>query len=417
MTTRTKIAKTILAAAVIAAVVIPGAAGSSTGTPIMIPPWLANFQEPGSTGWVPQPRVSIPPWLANFQEPGSTGWVPQRSTADRARTVDPLAVGYLIGQGLSPSEVTSWTTGACSHKVKARSCYAMLQRTVAPPKVEAGLTASAAGAQINSGVDGGLRWQWEHVMQSPGTASHKPPIARYYGSRAPYAPTVGLEQPLPRYYGSTSPYAAQGLRGDQVRTVDPLAVGYLIGQGLSPSEVTSWTTGACSRKVKARSCYAMLQRTVAPPKIDLVKLFLSRQDRRRQPVRGGSNTTATPAVQGYMSYLGPHPAMTTDTPAVILGPYPVSGGTGFIQTVTWPESMGAAPGYSIGGAQTQDTTSLTPAGLAANALGTGYALPSPHKGPSVESVLASMSPQTREYTKRIMNLTFAQLAAGAAGQP
>ena len=39
------------------------------------------------------------------------------------------------------------------------------------------------------------------------------------------------------------------------------------------------------------------------------------------------------------------------------------------------------------------------------------------QGPSVESVLASMSPQTREYTKRIMNLTFAQLAAGAAGHP
>ena len=61
--------------------------------------------------------------------------------------------------------------------------------------------------------------------------------------------------------------------------------------------------------------------------------------------------------------------------------------------------------------------SLTAADLAANALGIGYALPSPQKGPSVESVLASMSPQTREYTKRIMNLTFAQLAAGAAGQP
>jgi len=416
MTTRAKMAKTILAAAVIAAVVIPGAAaGSSTGT-----------------------RITIPPWLANVQEPGSTGWVPKRSTEDQARTVDPLAVGYLIGLGLSPSEVTSWTTGACSHKVKAQSCYAMLQRTVATPK-EAGLTVSAAGAQINPGVYGGLRWQWEHHMQSPGTA-YKPPIPSYYGSRAPDAPAVGLEQPLPRYYGSTSPYAAQGLRGDQARTVDPLAVSYLIGKGLSPSEVTSWTTGACSHKVKARSCYAILQRMVAPPKIDLVKLFLSRQDRRRHPERGGSNTTtATAAVQGYMSYLSPRPAMTTDTPAVISGPYPVSGGTGVVQTVAWPDSS-ASPrvvgsyfptpqdlevgaSYTIGGDQFQDAgrtpwiMSLTPAGLAANAFGTGYALPSAHKGPSVESVLASMSPQTREYTERIMNLTFAQLAAGAAGQP
>ena len=46
--------------------------------------------------------------------------------------VDPLAVGYLIGQGLSPSEVTSWTTGACSHQVKAASCYTMFQTAAAP---------------------------------------------------------------------------------------------------------------------------------------------------------------------------------------------------------------------------------------------------------------------------------------------
>jgi hypothetical protein len=32
-------------------------------------------------------------------------------------------------------------------------------------------------------------------------------------------------------------------------------------------------------------------------------------------------------------------------------------------------------------------------------------------------VLASMSPETRTYTKAIMSLTFAQLAAGAGGQP
>jgi hypothetical protein len=96
---------------------------------------------------------------------------------------------------------------------------------------------------------------------------------------------------------------------------------------------------------------------------------------------GRSTTTAAtaPAVQGYMSYLGQR--------------------TGADAT------------------RTSSIMSLTPAGLAANALGTGYALPSAQKGPSVESVLASMSPQTRKYTKRIMNLTFAQLAAGAAGQP
>ena len=60
---------------------------------------------------------------------------------------------------------------------------------------------------------------------------------------------------------------------------------------------------------------------------------------------------------------------------------------------------------------------LTPARFAAGALGTGYALPSRQSGPTVASVVASMSPQTRRYTKAVMSLTFAQLAAGAAGSP
>ncbi len=57
--------------------------------------------------------------------------IAQSSTASKA---DPLAVGYLIGQGLSPAEVTSWTVGACSHQVKAASCDAMLHRPVASTK-------------------------------------------------------------------------------------------------------------------------------------------------------------------------------------------------------------------------------------------------------------------------------------------
>jgi hypothetical protein len=61
--------------------------------------------------------------------------------------------------------------------------------------------------------------------------------------------------------------------------------------------------------------------------------------------------------------------------------------------------------------------SLTPARLASGALGTGYQLPQRQSSPSVASVLASMSPQTRRYTESVMRLTFAQLAAGAAGHP
>ena len=60
---------------------------------------------------------------------------------------------------------------------------------------------------------------------------------------------------------------------------------------------------------------------------------------------------------------------------------------------------------------------LTPAQLADGALGLGYALPSAQHGPTMASVLASMTPETRRYTKAIMSLTFAQLAAGAAGSP
>jgi hypothetical protein len=61
--------------------------------------------------------------------------------------------------------------------------------------------------------------------------------------------------------------------------------------------------------------------------------------------------------------------------------------------------------------------SLTPEQLAHNALGTGYALPSAQSGPTVDQVLASLSPSTRRYTKAIVALTFAQLEAGAAGSP
>lgn len=43
--------------------------------------------------------------------------------------VDPLAVSYLQSLGLTPSEVTDWTTGACSHEVKAASCFAVFDRS------------------------------------------------------------------------------------------------------------------------------------------------------------------------------------------------------------------------------------------------------------------------------------------------
>jgi hypothetical protein len=85
-------------------------------------------------------------------------------------------------------------------------------------------------------------------------------------------------------------------------------------------------------------------------------------------------------------------------------------------------STGAAaravqPGERYGRSTVATLMALTPAELAAGAFGTGYGLPSEQSGPSMTQVLASMSPETRRYTERIMRLTFAQLAAGAAGSP
>jgi hypothetical protein len=100
--------------------------------------------------------------------------------------VDPLAVGYLTGKGLSPGEVRAWTVGACSHESKPAWCYAAL-----------------AGA-------------------NPTTSRPK---------------------------------------------VDPLAVGYLMGKGLSPSEVAAWTVGTCSHESKPAVCYSILERTNAPVQV------------------------------------------------------------------------------------------------------------------------------------------------------
>lgn len=46
--------------------------------------------------------------------------------------VDPLAVSNLIGRGLSPSQVQSWTTGACSHANRDAACYAMFEPAAEP---------------------------------------------------------------------------------------------------------------------------------------------------------------------------------------------------------------------------------------------------------------------------------------------
>ena len=106
----------------------------------------------------------------------------QASPGNDPKPVDPLAVSYLMGRGLSTSEVKSWTVGACSQATKPASCFAVLDRTSAP------------------------------VTSKP---------------------------------------------------VDPLAVSYLMGLGLTPSEVKAWTVGICSHPTKPALCFAPFERTTA----------------------------------------------------------------------------------------------------------------------------------------------------------
>jgi hypothetical protein len=78
---------------------------------------------------------------------------------------------------------------------------------------------------------------------------------------------------------------------------------------------------------------------------------------------------------------------------------------------------GSVSTASQGGSTMATIMALTPARFAAGALDYGYALPQVQHGPTMASVLASLSPATRRYTKAVMSLTFAQLKAGAAGSP
>jgi hypothetical protein len=92
--------------------------------------------------------------------------------SNSAPKVDPLAVGYLIGQGLSPSEVTSWTTGACSQAVKAASCYAMLNRSATSTKAVDPL---AVGYLTGQGLTSSQVTSW-----TTGACSHQVKAASCY---------------------------------------------------------------------------------------------------------------------------------------------------------------------------------------------------------------------------------------------
>jgi len=45
--------------------------------------------------------------------------------------VDPLAVSYLSGMGLTPAQIKDWTVGVCAHAKKPAVCFAPFQHTSA----------------------------------------------------------------------------------------------------------------------------------------------------------------------------------------------------------------------------------------------------------------------------------------------
>lgn len=60
----------------------------------------------------------------------------QATFASDGKPVDPLAVSYLIGRGLSPNEVQSWTVGTCSQATKPASCFTVLDRAVVSKPID-----------------------------------------------------------------------------------------------------------------------------------------------------------------------------------------------------------------------------------------------------------------------------------------
>jgi hypothetical protein len=111
--------------AVVAVGVLAATAGARPDPPqhVTVPAWLSKIHYPGNSVPVPplsNRRVAVPPWLARIH-------VAPLAAADGQKPVDPLAVSYLIGRGLSPSQVVSWTSGSCSQQNKPDSCYAALE--------------------------------------------------------------------------------------------------------------------------------------------------------------------------------------------------------------------------------------------------------------------------------------------------
>ncbi len=107
--------------------------------------------------------------------------------ASSAPKVDPLAVSYLTGKGLSPSEVKSWTVGACSHQVKAASCYAMLEPTATSSAAK--VDPFAVSYLIGKGLSPSEVKSW-----TIGACSHQAKAASCYAMLEPTAAAAASTQ-------------------------------------------------------------------------------------------------------------------------------------------------------------------------------------------------------------------------------
>ena len=132
---------------------------------------------------------------------------------------------------------------------------------------------------------------------------------------------------------------------------------------------------------------------------------------------GTSGVSSSQATSTHVSAAQQAPATFTMTRRQIEGLSTMAAPQTATFTMTRKQIEGLSTMAPQTGRNADPLRSMTPAKLAGVGLGTGYQLPNAQSSPTSAAVLASMSPETRRYTESIMNLTFEQLAAGAAGHP
>jgi hypothetical protein len=146
---------TLVVLALVAAAV--AASVAQAAQPTRVDPLAVGYLQ--GQGYTP---AQIQAWTVgpcSHQSKPSECFGPTRGAGLVEQRVDPLAVGYLVGQGLTPAEVRSWTVGACSHAAKDASCFAVFDRgATAVPSSTVGASSSFdwSDAGIGAGVAAGV---------------------------------------------------------------------------------------------------------------------------------------------------------------------------------------------------------------------------------------------------------------------